>query len=53
MKCKDYSKTKDKRYCKHFLGNKVIELDTNLEQRQTYEIIESCKCRCALGKEAK
>ena len=48
MKCKDYSKAKDKRSCKHFLGYKVLELDDRVALREKYEIVESCKCRCAL-----
>ncbi|MDY2734396.1 hypothetical protein [Intestinibacter sp.] len=51
MKCKDYSKAKDKRCCKHFLGHKVLELDERITGKAKYEVVESCKCRCALGKE--
>ena len=53
MKCKNYKKVKDKSCCKRFLGHKVLELDERITGKAKYEVVESCKCRCALGKEAK
>lgn len=53
MKCKDYSKAKDKKQCKHFLGVKTLEIDTRINDRGKYQCLESCKCKCALGKGAK
>ncbi|MGM9533713.1 MAG: hypothetical protein ACI3VR_00600 [Intestinibacter sp.] len=52
MKCKDYRKVRGKKQCKHFLGNKVLEVDNRVVGREKYEVMESCKCRCALGKKA-
>lgn len=53
MKCKDYRQDKDKRCCKHFLGARKIEIDMRINERGKYQCLESCKCRCALGKEIK
>lgn len=51
MKCKNYKKVRGKSCCKHFLGHKVLELDERITGKAKYEVVESCKCRCALGKE--
>lgn len=48
MKCKNYSKAKGKRCCKHFLGHKIIEVNDRVTGKEKYEILESCKCRCTL-----
>lgn len=53
MKCKDYKKARGKKQCKHFLGNKTIELYERITGKETYEIKESCKCRCALREDAR
>ena len=53
MKCKNYKKARGKKQCKHFLGVKTLEIDTRINERGKYQILESCKCRCALGKEVK
>ncbi|MDY2734515.1 hypothetical protein [Intestinibacter sp.] len=50
--CKNYEKVEGENKCKNFLGYKVITID-KVYYEEKYVIRESCKCRCALGKEIK